>query len=144
MKRRHPFVVSLFILLLLATAGGQQANTVHDLTVLHFNDIHARLAPDADGRGGFAQLATLLKQERAAAGASLTLNAGDLAQGTAMSTAFHGVPIFELANHLGIDVNCLGNHEFDFGWRKIDEFMRAAAFATVGANIVNPSGERLV
>jgi 2',3'-cyclic-nucleotide 2'-phosphodiesterase (5'-nucleotidase family) len=144
MKRRHPLVVSLFLLLSLALVGGHQSGTVHDLTVLHFNDLHARLLPDSNGRGGFAHLATLLKQERAATGASLTLNAGDLAQGTAMSTAFHGVPIFDLANYLGIDASCLGNHEFDYGWRTIDRFTRAAAFDLVSANVVNASGERLL
>jgi len=144
MTLRHPLVVVLLLLLSLAFVRGQPTGTIHELTVLHFNDLHARLMPDAQGRGGFAQLATLLKQERAAAGASLTLNGGDLAQGTVVSTAFHGVPIFELANHLGIDVNCLGNHEFDYGWRTIDAFLRAATFDTVGANIVNASGERLL
>jgi 5'-nucleotidase / UDP-sugar diphosphatase len=144
MRCWRPVAISLFLLVSVALVAGRGKATVHELTVLHFNDLHARLAPAADGRGGFAYLATLLKQERAAAGASLTLNGGDLAQGTSVSTAFHGVPIFDLANYLGIDASCLGNHEFDYGWRQIDPFMRASTFATVGANVVNASGERLL
>jgi len=111
---------------------------------LHINDFHDRLLPDPDGIGGAAHLATVIKRERAAAHASLTLNAGDLVEGTPVSTAFEGVPDYEIANNLGIDVNCLGNHEFDYGWRKIREFMRIANFPTVSANTVDASGNRLV
>lgn len=94
--------------------------------------------------GGVAQLATVLKRERAAASASITLSGGDLVQGTPVSTMFAGLPDYEIANYLGIDVNCLGNHEFDYGWRKIHTFMEAANFPTVNANVVDASGNRLV
>ena len=42
-----------------------------------------------------AKLAPL--RERAAATASLTLNAGDLVEGTPVSTVFEGVPDYEIA-----------------------------------------------
>jgi len=105
---------------------GCRQSTVHEFTILHINDFHDRLLPDPDGIGGAAHLATVLKRERAAAHASITLNAGDLVEGTPISTMFEGVPDYEIANNLGIDVNCLGNHEFDYGWMKIREFMRIA------------------
>ena len=57
---------------------------------------------------------------------------------------FEGVPDYEIANNLGIDVNCLGNHEFDYGWRKIRDFMQIASFPTVSANVVDASGNRLL
>ena len=34
-----------------------------DLTILHVNDLHARLLPDSQGRGGFAHVATVLERE---------------------------------------------------------------------------------
>ena len=128
---------------LLLLAGCRQS-TVHQLTILHFNDLHDRLLPDPDGIGGVAHLATLLKRERAAAPASLTLHAGDLVQGTPVSTVFQGVPDYEIANNLGIDVNCLGNHEFDYGWARIRDFVQIARFPTLSANVVDASGRRLV
>jgi 2',3'-cyclic-nucleotide 2'-phosphodiesterase (5'-nucleotidase family) len=136
---RRTLLASAFLLL-----AGCRQSTVHEFTILHINDFHDRLLPDPDGIGGASHLATVLKRERAAAHASITLSAGDLVEGTPVSTAFEGVPDYEIANNLGIDVNCLGNHEFDYGWMKIREFMRIASFPTVSANTVDASGNRLV
>jgi 5'-nucleotidase / UDP-sugar diphosphatase len=130
--------------LLWASLVALPQNPVRDLTILHVNDLHARLTPNADGLGGFAYVATLLKRERAAAPASITLHAGDLVQGTPVSTMFEGVPVCEVANRLGIDVNTLGNHEFDYGWRKVGEFLKVSSIETVNANVVNARGERML
>jgi 5'-nucleotidase/UDP-sugar diphosphatase len=72
------------------------------------------------------------------------LSAGDIVQGSPVSTMFAGNPDYEIANRLGIDVNCLGNHEFDYGWRKIRDFMQIANFPTVNANVVDASGNRIL
>jgi 5'-nucleotidase / UDP-sugar diphosphatase len=141
--RRRTFLLAPLVLWAALLAGCRQS-TLHQLTILHFNDLHDRLLPDSDGVGGVAHLATLLQRERAAASASLTLNAGDLVEGTPVSTVFEGVPDYEIANNLGIDVNCLGNHEFDYGWQKIRDYMQIATFPTVSGNTLNASGQRML
>jgi 2',3'-cyclic-nucleotide 2'-phosphodiesterase (5'-nucleotidase family) len=125
--------------LLLAGAVAAQAQ-LRSLTILHTNDLHAHLLPDANGRGGFAQLAAILRQESAGCSSCLVLNGGDLVQGTPVSTIYQGLPIFELANLLHFDASVIGNHEFDYGWRKIPEFMEAAQFPNLAANIVDERG----
>jgi len=89
---------------------------VRTLTILHVNDLHARLTPLENKHGGFAYLASAIRRERANCKDCILLNAGDMAQGSPVSTIFHGLPIFEVANLLGFDAATLGNHDFDYGW----------------------------
>ena len=118
-----------------STGGGLKS-----LTILHSNDLHARLLPDDQDRGGFARLATLVRQQKARTPACLYLNAGDLVQGTPVSPIFRGLPVYQVANLIGLDAGTLGNHEFDYGWRRAREFARTATFPIVSANIVDASG----
>ena len=131
-------------LALLSITVGCAAEPGVELTILHVNDLHARLLPDTQGRGGFAHLATVLERERSAVASHLTLHAGDMVQGTPVSTLFQGLPIFTIANGLGIDVHCLGNHEFDYGWEKIPEYVELSAFPAVSANLTDSVGNTLV
>jgi 2',3'-cyclic-nucleotide 2'-phosphodiesterase (5'-nucleotidase family) len=117
------------------------AAQVKPLTILHSNDLHAHLLPDDRDNGGFARLATEVRRQKAQCAACLYLNAGDLVQGTPVSTLFHGAPIYQIANLLGIDVSTLGNHEFDYGWRRVQEFFHIARFPIVSANIVDADGK---
>ncbi|MBN8732627.1 MAG: bifunctional metallophosphatase/5'-nucleotidase [Acidobacteria bacterium] len=113
---------------------------VRRVSILHTNDLHARVVPDNQGRGGFAYLAGALRAERAGCGHCLHLSAGDLVQGMPVSAIFRGVPVFEMANGLGIDAFALGNHEFDYGWRQVESFRKAARFPLLAANAVLPGG----
>src|SRR5260370_13932349 len=129
-----------FLALVFAVVSAPAQDSVRTLTILHTNDLHAHLVPNSDGLGGFAELATALRREREHCSDCLYLNAGDLVQGTPVSTIFHGLPIYEIANHLGIDVSTLGNHEFDYGYGMIPIFLRTARFPVVSANVVDGSG----
>ena len=119
------------------------AAQIKPLTILHSNDLHAHLLPDDRDNGGFARLATEVRRQKAQCAACLYLNAGDLVQGTPVSTLFHGAPIYQIANLLGIDASTLGNHEFDYGWRRTQEFIRIAQFPVVSANVVDADGKTM-
>lgn len=116
------------------------AQDVRPLTILHSNDLHAHLTPNDRGIGGFARLATAVREQKANCAACLYLNAGDLVQGTPVSTLFHGTPVYQIANLLGIDAGTLGNHEFDYGWRRVKEFIKIARYPIVSANILDEHG----
>jgi len=117
------------------------AAEVRQLTILHTNDLHARLMPLANGRSGFAYLAATIRRERASCDHCILLNAGDLVQGTPVSTLFHGLPVYEIANLFGYDAATLGNHEFDYGWLQARKFVETAKYPIVDANLVNNAGE---
>ncbi len=128
--------------LALATSLFGQGTTV-PLTILHTNDLHAHLMPDDKGMGGFAYVAAVIREQREHCAACLYLNAGDLVQGTPVSTMYKGVPVYQIANLMGMDVFTLGNHEFDYGWKQIQNFMKIATFPIVSANVEKEGGQLL-
>ena len=130
-----------FALVLLLACATLRAE-VRTLTILHLNDLHAHISPE-NGRGGFAYLATVIQHERTNCTDCILLNAGDLVQGSPVSTIFRGAPIYELANLLGFDAATLGNHEFDYGWAQARNFTEMAKYPIVTANVVDAEGKTL-
>ncbi len=124
------------ILLCCAPAAAE----IRSLTILHTNDLHARLSPLENHHGGFAYLAAAIRRERANCPECILLNAGDLVQGTPVSTIFHGLPVYEVANLLGFDASTLGNHEFDYGWPQVRKFLQTAKYPIVTSNVVDAQG----
>lgn len=90
-------------------AGGRDA---YGYTYLDFDEAAHRYG----AMGGFAHVATLLARLRAEApaGATITLDGGDLMQGSALANATAGAALAELANDLGIDA-MTGHWEFTYG-----------------------------
>ena len=96
---------------------------VKELTILHTNDLHAHLFPriapwisESRKIGGFANLATLVKQEKRLNPNNILIDAGDYFSGPYISTLTKGEAVIKSMNFLGIDAACIGNHEFDHGW----------------------------
>jgi 5'-nucleotidase/UDP-sugar diphosphatase len=110
------------------------------VTILHTNDLHARLSPLDNGQGGFAYVAAAIRREREHCTGCLLLNAGDLVQGSPVSTIFRGLPIFEITNLFRYDAATLGNHDFDYGWRQTRKFLETANYPIVAANIADDKG----
>ena len=123
--------------LALLLAGGAFADPV-TITLLHTNDVY-EIAPE-EGRGGLAELMTLLEQERARAAHSITTFGGDLISPSVLSGLTQGTQMIELYNLLGTDIAVLGNHEFDFGPEVLAERVTASAFPWLGSNVLGPDG----
>lgn len=104
------------------------------LVILHTNDMHSRLegyaptsnyTPLVTGNditvGGFSRIATILKNEKSRSPSStLIVDAGDFLMGT----FFHYMEEYEpfqmaLMKEMGYDFLALGNHEFDYGPRRL-------------------------
>lgn len=128
----------LFICLLSAVWA---QDSIVDLTILHFNDFHARLLPNAQGFGGAAYLASAIQQERKNCPRCLLLSAGDNVQGTPVSTIYRGLPVFEVLQPFKIDASVLGNHEFDYGYERINDFLAAAGHPLLAANFLTQDGK---
>lgn len=123
------------------------ATTPRKVTVLFFNDLHGYLQPimvKQDDKsvevGGIARIATLvrgIRSENDKTGAqTLLLVAGDMLQGTPMSTEFMGKPDIECFNKIGVNAMTVGNHEFDFGLENFLALKKQAAFPFLSSNII--------
>ena len=126
-----------FIMLSEEVCAGDQ-----EITILHTNDLHSHVLgfspivdyrPDITGadttKGGWARIATVLKQEREKRShAVLVLDAGDFLMGS----LFHMLAREEamelrLMKEMGYDVLTLGNHEFDLKPKGLARILNAAA-----------------
>ncbi len=99
------------------------------LRIIAFNDFHGQLRPldvgDGTELGGAARLATQVERLRIGAERSVLVSAGDLVGGSPLlSAAFHDEPTIAVMNALGLDLNAVGNHEFDEG---VGELLRMHA-----------------
>ena len=120
-----------------------------DLTILYTNDLHSHLEPHLESWisesrpvGGFANLATMVKQEKAKKENTIYLDAGDYFSGPYVSSLTKGEAVIESMNHLGLDAACIGNHEFDYGWENMILQMNKAKFPILNANIfIKETGE---
>jgi 5'-nucleotidase/UDP-sugar diphosphatase len=137
----HPWIRRRLALALLACTP--LAAEIRTLTILHTNDLHARMMPLENHHGGFAFLASVIRRERDGCKDCVLLNAGDVAQGSPVSTIFHGLPVFEVVNLFGYDAGTLGNHDFDYGWMQARKFMQTAKYPIVSCNVVGAEGQLL-
>ena len=122
---------------LAAAADLGRARTV---SIFHTTDLHGRVLPTStyeglDDVGGFARCATCIRQWRRESPHSLTVDVGDVVQGTAFSFADGGVGMIELFNRLGYDAWTLGNHDFDWGPEKLEANLALSGAAVLTANL---------
>ena len=135
--RRHALARVLLAITLLLGGALSHARDI-ELRIIAFNDFHGHLEPgentllvphpdDAQRRvalrtGGAAYLATLVKKLRAERTNAIVVAAGDLTGASPLASAlFRDEPTIEVMNAIGLDLNALGNHEFDHG---VDELRR--------------------
>jgi 5'-nucleotidase / UDP-sugar diphosphatase len=119
------------------------------LSVLHTNDVHARLLPidksdqtcndDKWGKnecfGGLARRASKIKELRDTKENVLLLDAGDQFQGTLFYNHYKGEEAAQAMNLLGYDAMAVGNHEFDDGPGNLARFIRQTRFPVLAGNI---------
>ncbi len=119
----------------LGAATGQPPHLVGEALLKHFGippgsrDAHAFTYLDFDraaraygALGGFAHLATLVKQLRSARPGSLLLDGGDTWQGSATALWTKGQDMVDAQKLLGVDVTT-GHWEFTFGAARVQEIV---------------------
>src|SRR2546423_6110155 len=150
---------SFLVLLLAGMAQSVLAEHVK-LTVLATTDLHGNIYPvdyflDTPANRGLAKVATLIHAAREANPNNLLIDCGDTIQGTPLeyvyqtyvrtghlpvNLTFPGAPFAHdpmmlAMNALGYDAMVVGNHEFNFGLKNLDQARADARFPWLSANI---------
>ncbi|WP_437956232.1 bifunctional metallophosphatase/5'-nucleotidase [Sorangium sp. So ce119] len=148
------------------SGGGDGGGDTVSVQILAFNDFHGNLEPPAgsSGRitlpdttqvnaGGVAYFASRVAALRATNPNTVVVSAGDLIGASPLVSAlFHDEPTIEAMNLLGLDINGVGNHEFDKGTAELlrmqyggcspvdgcadGTFFAGASFQFLAANVV--------
>ncbi|KAE8880753.1 hypothetical protein PF005_g2078 [Phytophthora fragariae] len=115
--------------------GSQDITT--EVVFLTVNDVY-ELFPDANGVGGVAELATMLKITKQKIPPDthviVTLN-GDFLWRSELDRKDKGALMVEMLNQIGIEYVVLGNHEFDFGAEHMRDLLAGAEFKCFGSNV---------
>ncbi|MGD9738379.1 MAG: bifunctional UDP-sugar hydrolase/5'-nucleotidase [Bauldia sp.] len=121
---------------LFGAAAAANAQTI-TVSFVQANDLSQM--EGVNGRGGFARLATVINQERAA-GHAFFVFPGNAFSPSLMSGIDHGAHIVDLLNQLRVDVFTPGNAEFDFGPDVFRERLAEADFPVLSSNLAQADG----
>ncbi len=123
--------------------------------LLGINDFHGHLEPTFTGKigrktlrrrdrvpaGGAEYLATHVRMLSRRNPNTLVVSAGDLVGASPLLSAlFHDEPTIEAMNEIGLDLNAVGNHEFDEGHVELRRLQRGGCHPTDGCGDGTPFG----
>ncbi|MDD2396498.1 MAG: 5'-nucleotidase C-terminal domain-containing protein [Tissierellia bacterium] len=134
-------LVVLLILSSFSFAFAEDAE-ITKITIIHTNDTHARLVEDSyNGIMGFAKIATLVKEAKAANPNTLVLDAGDTLHGMPIVNISKGENAIKVLEAVGYNYMTLGNHDFNYGKERLFELRDMSQVGMISANIVDENGE---
>ncbi len=120
---------------------------LHELTILHSNDIHGDFFVDDQEHalvGGVSMLSGYVKSVRKAKDNVLYVIAGDMLQGSIIDNEYKGISTIDIINLLKPDATSLGNHEIDYGLAHLLFLEKCARFPIINANLyIKVTGTRL-
>ncbi|MCX7833592.1 MAG: bifunctional metallophosphatase/5'-nucleotidase [Ignavibacteria bacterium] len=137
-------MIIIFYLLISLHIAYSQDNNIRELRIMHWNDFHSRNLPYKISKrtgtdtiyyyvGGVSGLIGYIKQYKD--DKSLLLHAGDEFQGTAISTLTKGESQIKLLELYDLDAITLGNHDFDYTAKRVNELLKTAKYKFLAGNL---------
>ena len=141
---------SLFALSAISTAMAQEVN----IKILGTSDIHGRVVPWSygadveDKSGSYAQIATYMKDVRKNNKNVVLVEVGDAIQDNQIDVFakdkkyYKDHPIPKVLNEMNYDIFVLGNHEFNFGMKALDEILKDIKAKKLTANFYHKKNDK--
>ena len=141
---------SLFALSVVSTAMAQEVN----IKLLGTSDIHGRVVPWSygadveDKSGSYAQIATYVKDVRKNNKNVVLVDVGDAIQDNQVDVFakdkkyYKDHPIPKVLNEMNYDIFVLGNHEFNFGMKALDEILKDIKAKKLTANFYHKKNDK--
>ena len=141
---------SLFALSAVSTAMAQEVN----IKILGTSDIHGRVVPWSygadveDKSGSYAQIATYVKDVRKNNKNVVLVEVGDAIQDNQIDVFakdkkyYKDHPIPKVLNEMNYDIFVLGNHEFNFGMKALDEILKDIKAKKLTANFYHKKNDK--
>ncbi len=111
-----------------------------DLSIICTTDIHSHI-DSRHGAPSWLKLATKIRKEierSGGRGKTLLLDCGDTIQGSLVGTISRGAAGIAMLDALEYDAWVPGNHEFDFGAKRLSELILESKTPTISANLDCP------
>ena len=141
---------SLFALSAVSTAMAQEVN----IKLLGTSDVHGRIVPWSygadieDKSGSYAQIATYVKDVRKNNKNVVLVEVGDAIQDNQVDVFakdkkyYKDHPIPKVLNEMKYDIFVLGNHEFNFGMKALDEILKDIKAKKLTANFYHKKNDK--
>lgn len=116
----------------------------NDIVILYTNDIHGGISDNEQYSGsstslGFAGLSAIKEEALRDSAGVLLVDMGDALQGSVVCSESQGLDTLMIMNEVGYDYQILGNHEFDFKIKGVDQFLATAKAQYLGVNYIDLS-----
>ena len=141
---------SLFALSAVSTAMAQEVN----IKILGTSDVHGRIVPWSygadveDKSGSYAQIATYVKDVRKNNKNVVLVEVGDAIQDNQIEVFakdkkyYKNHPVPKVLNEMNYDIFVLGNHEFNFGMKALDEILKDIKAKKLTANFYHKKNDK--
>ena len=102
-----------------------------EVVILHTNDTHGRVIGDDEYVIGIERIAAIHKNTPN----SILVDAGDTFHGLPIATLNRGADIAALMSEAGYSAMAVGNHDFNYGWERLEELRDIAGFPFLASNV---------
>ena len=145
------FLISISLLSCSKKLNQEKVSTddgILEFIILQINDVYEIGALSGGKIGGMARVATLRKELLMENTNTLTILSGDFLNPSLIGTLKHegerirGRQMVEVMNHVGVDLVCFGNHEFDLNEEDLQKRINESTFDWVSTNYQEICGDK--